>query len=135
LLAAYLAAGWKGWLEWRMSRPEFAVEGKIMPSDPHPEETIRQLQAEMKKLRTENELYRKALLQLLPQREEEMTEEQWQELQHNSIQFAQAIAAIENEEMGLQQPFEFTPEEIQELKEKGVSLREVVDELAPAEES
>ena len=35
----------------------------------------------------------------------------------------------------MQQSFEFTPEEIQALKEKGLSLRQVVDELIPPEET
>ncbi|HLW65858.1 MAG TPA: hypothetical protein VKS79_11100 [Gemmataceae bacterium] len=33
----------------------------------------------------------------------------------------------------IQQPFEFTAEEIQALRDKGLSLREVVDELIPPE--
>jgi predicted nucleic acid-binding Zn-ribbon protein len=35
----------------------------------------------------------------------------------------------------MQLPFEFTPEEIQALRDKGLSLRQVVDELVPAAES
>ena len=35
----------------------------------------------------------------------------------------------------MQQPFEFTPDEIQALRDNGLSLRQVVDELIPPEET
>jgi hypothetical protein len=66
-----------------------------MASDRHSEETIRKLETEIQLLRSENELYRKALMKLLSSDETEMTDAHWQELQRGSNPFTNANTPIE----------------------------------------